>query len=412
LNLDPNAEPKNEIKRSFWGALRHRHFRILWMGLIVSAAGTWMQIVAQSVLVLQLTHGSAFALGCVALAQASAFLLFALVGGGLADRVNKKKLLLVTQAALMAMAATLGILTTMSRINVEMIAVCAFVAGAILSVDQPARAALISSLVPAGDLLSAISLQSAVFNGAAVAGPALAGFVIAGMGLPANFFLNALSYVAVLCGLLCVPAQTGVGKSREGLREQIVSALRTVWRDAFLWRHLCAYGMLLFAGPSLPLLIPVLAAERLHAGPATLGLLFSAAGLGAVIGTVGLAQFSRTNVWLARTCFAGWCLALVVTSMSSFVPLTFCALVLLGASQSIVGATTAALLQTRVSPQQRGRVMSLNTLLLMGVRPLGDFPGGAAISLIGPSATVMASAVLVATTAGVLLGKRGTTPTP
>jgi MFS family permease len=299
----------------------------------------------------------------------------------------------------------LGVLTSAGKINVQIIALSAFLSGVLLSFDQPARAALISTLVPERDLLSAISLQSAVFNGAAVAGPALAGFIVAHIGLPANFYLNAASYIFVLLALLLIRVQTGTVPGRESLREQILAAIRTVRGDAVLWTQLCAYGMLLFVGPSLPLLIPVLAAGRLHVGPEILGFLFSAAGLGAVGGSVGLARYSSASPAVVKAAFASWCLALVVTAMSHYVPLTFSALTILGASQSIAGATTSALLQTRVMPQQRGRVMSLNTLLVMGVRPLGDFPAGAAIGMLGAPTTALASALLVATTAGILFEK-------
>jgi MFS family permease len=406
LNLDPIKISTEGPWPPLLSAFRHRDFRILWTGLVVSAVGTWMQIVAQSLLVLKLTHCSAFALGCVSLSQASAFFLFALIGGGFADRVNRKRLLLVTQASLMVLAATLGLLTATSKINVPVVALCAFLSGVILSFDQPARAALISTLVPAKDLLNAISLQSAVFNGAAVAGPVLAGLTIDWIGLPANFYLNALSFTGVLFGLLSLPAHTALPAGGKRLKDQIRDAMGIVGRDPVLLRQLYAYGMLLFAGPSLPLLVPVLAAGRLLVGPATLGLLLSAAGLGAVVGSLGLASSSSPNQWVGRTAVACWCVALAVIGISNTVQLTFCALVLLGASQSIAGAITSALLQTRVPPQQRGQMMSLNTLLLMGVRPLGDFPAGAVMAFIGAPATAVGSAAVVAITVGIVFAKR------
>src|SRR5689334_6995219 len=182
-------------------SLRNPDFRILWIGLIISAIGTWMQIVAQSLLVLRLTHNSGFALGLVSLAQACAFFLFALLGGGFADRLQRRRLLLATQTLLMCLALSMGVLTLAGRMQVWMIVIIDFLSGAVLSFDQPARAALISSLVPKEDLLNAISLQSAVFNGASVLGPALAGIIIDLIGLPANFFLNAVSFLAVLTSL-------------------------------------------------------------------------------------------------------------------------------------------------------------------------------------------------------------------
>lgn len=387
-------------------ALRHAEFRALWLGFLVSSIGTWMQIVAQSLLVLQLSHGSAFALGCVSLSQATAFFAFALVGGGFADRLDRRRLLMVTQSALMLLAATLGFLTTIAVINVATIAAIAFISGVILSFDQPARAALISTLVPSEDLLNAISLQSAVFNGAAIAGPALAGLIVNWIGLSADFFLNALSFSGVLLALMSLAKEPWLPRRREKLVTQIREALLSVRGDPILFSALSTYGILLFAGPSLQLLLPVLALNQLHVGPEILGLLFSAAGIGAVLGALLLGSIPAATVQVLLVALALWCGALALAGTGMTVRITFCALVLLGGSQSIVGSTTSALLQTRVPAQQRGRVMSLNTLLLMGVRPLGDFPAGAIIAAIGAPLTTVVSAVLVAVT-GLIVYARG-----
>jgi MFS family permease len=390
-------------------SLRHRDFRILWTGLVVSAVGTWMQIVAQSLLVLRITHGSAFAVGAVSLAQASAFFLFALVGGGVADRLDRRRLLLTTQTLLMCFALIIGILTVAGLIQVWIIAALAFLSGAALSFDQPTRAALISSLVPKEDLLNAISLQSAVFNGASILGPALAGVIVDAIGLPANFFLNAFSFLAVLLGLLSIRSPASSVKSaRPKLVAQVSEALGTIKRDTVLPPLLVAYGILLFAGPSLALLLPVLSLYYLHVSAGTLGVLFSASGLGAVLGALLLASSSeRANKSiLLFGAFAFWTISLMVLGVSRVVAVTFLSLIVLGMSQSIIGALTSTLLQTRVPPEQRGRVMSLNTLLIMGVRPLGDFPAGALISLWGPAFTAVASATVVGSVALASLLKR------
>lgn len=377
-------------------ALRHRQFRALWIGFLFSSIGTWMQIVAQSLLVLRLSHGSALALGFVSLSQAAAFFGFALVGGGFADRLDRRRLLIVTQSSLMLLAATLGVLTATGVVTVPVIAAIAFLSGVILSFDQPARAALISTLVPKEDLLNAISLQSAVFNAASIAGPALAGLIVARIGIAADFFLNAFSFSGVLLPLLFLPGDSSRPRSRERLLNQVREALRSVHSDAVLLSALFTYGVLLFLGPSLPLLLPVLALSRLHVGPATLGLLFSAAGIGAVLGALVLGSLPAASSRLAFGAVGSWCVALALVGTGSTVQVTFCALILLGFSQSVVASTTSALLQTRVPAQQRGRAMSLNTLLLMGVRPLGDFAGGVMIFAIGAPLAAVASAVLVA----------------
>jgi MFS family permease len=382
-------------------SLQHREFRLLWSGLIVSAIGTWMQIVAQSLLVLQLTHGSAFALGLVSLAQAFAFFAFALVGGGFADRLDRKRLLLITQSLLMTLALLMGILTITGTIKVWMIVAIAFLSGTALSFDQPSRAALISSLVPKEDLLNAISLQSAIFNAASMLGPALAGFIIDLAGLPANFFVNAVSFLPVLAGLVLISPPKLPSVAARPLLTQIAEALTTVKRDPILPWLLLSYGILLFSGPSLPLLLPVLAIHILHIGASTLGLLFSAAGGGAVLGALVLASLrdTRSKSLILFTAFAIWTISLASVGLSRTIPITFVALVALGMSQSVIGAITSTLLQTRVPHEQRGRVMSLNTLLIMGIRPLGDFPAAMLISFLGAPFTAVVSAVLVGITA-------------
>src|SRR5581483_8794417 len=159
-------------------ALRHRNYRLLWISLIVSAVGTWTQIVAQSLLVLKITHNSALALGVVSLAQAASFFLFALIGGSIADRTDKRRFLLITQSLSMCLAFLLGILTVIGVIQVWMIVLLAFCSGTILSFDQPARSSLVPILVPHEDLMNAISLQAIVFNGSAFIGPTLAGIML------------------------------------------------------------------------------------------------------------------------------------------------------------------------------------------------------------------------------------------
>ena len=377
-------------------ALRHRDFRLLWMGLAVSAVGTWMQIVALSLLVLKITHGSAFALGTVSLAQAVSFFLFALVGGSVADRIDKRKLLLLTQSTSAGLAILLGVLTRAGLIQFWMILVISFVNGTVLSFDQPARGALVPVLVPKEDLLNAISLQSAVFNGASAIGPALAGFAIGLIGYAGNFFLNGASFIGVLIALyvMRVPRQPG---HRQSMFRAIHESLATVRRDQVLPWVLGGYGALLFFGPSASLILPVYAVKVLHIGPERLGLLFSSVGVGSILGALVVASLGP-NAQKGRIFLLGiliWVGALATFAMSTWLWLSMAALFVSGLGHIFAGATTITLLQTRVPEQMRGRVMSMNTLLIMGVRPLGDFPAGALVSLIGAPVTVLLSAGLV-----------------
>ncbi len=394
-SLPPSGSPASFLFTTF-RALRHRNFRLLWVGLAVSAIGTWMQIVAQSLLVLKITHGSAFALGCVSLAQASAFFLFALAGGSVADRIDKRRLLLWTQSGSAALAILLGFLTYFGVIQLWMILAIAFLNGTLLSFDQPARGALVPLLVPREDLGNAISLQSMIFNGASTLGPALAGFGVAMVGFAGNFFLNAASFLGVLIVLyrMHVPASH---THQQSTLEAIRAGLRTVKQDAVLPWVVSGYAALLFLGPSSALLLPVYAVRVLHIGPERLGLLFSAAGVGTIVGALFLASLgsaSRRGLIYLSGMFL-WVAALTVFAFSTWFWISTATLVFFGFAQTLVGTTTTTLLQTRVAEGMRGRVMSLNTLVIMGVRPLGDFPAGALVATIGAPPTVVLSASLV-----------------
>jgi predicted MFS family arabinose efflux permease len=389
-------------------ALQHRDFRLLWTSLAVSAVGTWMQIVALSLLVLQLTHGSAVALGALSLVQAGSFLLLALLGGSVADRFDKRRLLLLTQSLMMGFAVLLGVLTATGAIRFWMILLIAFGSSATLSFDQPSRNALITSLVPEENLMNAVSLQSAVFNGASVLGPALAGLTLTRIGYSGNFFLNAASYLAVLAALLCLrsSAKHGTAKPRLRLLDSLREAIQYIREDAVLPSVVPAYGALLFFGPSAALALPLFTNEVLRAGPTQLGVLFSAIGAGTVVGALIIASLGDIP-YKERLVFGSilvWMVALAMFGLSESVRVSVPALFLMGASQNAAGATTITLLQTRVPPEMRGRAMSLNTLLIMCIRPLGDFPAGAAMDSLGFRPAILVATSLVGL---VLLGLVG-----
>jgi MFS family permease len=378
--------------------LRHRDFRLLWLGLVASAVGTWMQIVGQALLVLEISGGSALALGVVSLAQALAFCTFALFGGAVADRVDKRRLLLTTQTLCMAFAALLGVLTWLHVVRVRMVVGLAFLQGVALSFDQPTRSALVAELVPGEELLGAVSLQSMVFNGASTVGPALAGLAMPVVGYAGLFFANAASFLAVLGALVTIRPPAASGGARLPTPGAIGTGLAAVRADVALPWLLAVYGALLFLGPSPALLLPVLGTRVLHLDPVRLGLLFAAAGAGTILGGLGLASAANPSrkARVLLTSAVLWAAALAGLAVSRSFALALGSLLLLGVFQVGVGATTITLLQTRVPRAMSGRVMSLITLLMMGVRPLGDFLAAAVIGRFGAPFTAAASAGLVA----------------
>jgi MFS family permease len=358
-----------------------------------------MQIVAQSLLVLDLTSGSALALGTVSAVQAISFLLFAPVGGAVADRLSKRKLLLSTQAIMMGLAILLGTLTVTGAIRFWMIPLVAFANGSALSFDQPARNALVTALVAKENLMNAIALQSAVFNGAALLGPALAGFALHRIGYAGNFFLNGASYLAVIGALLLIDDSKGSGGGRPTgkLLDSVRAALLYVRRDTVLPAVVTVYGALLFFGPSTALMLPLFARQILHVSASGLGLLFSAAGAGTVLSALVVASLGdfRHKGRLLLISAAVWVAALALFGLSRSIGVAVLDLVILGAAQNGVAAASITLLQTRVPPEMRGRAMSLNTLLIMFVRPLGDFPAAAVIRGLGLRPAVLAAAAIV-----------------
>ncbi len=376
--------------------------------MLASALGTWMQIVAQSLLVLQLTGNSALALGTVSLAQASAFFLFAPLGGTFADRHDKRRLLFRTQTLLMLSAFTLAALTATGTVRLWMVVVLAFTSGVLLSFDQPARAALLPLLAPPEDLANAISLQALVFNAASIAGPPLGGAVAAVAGLAGDFALNGCSYAGVIVALLLLPPESTAPQAGSPGRSPTWSAVRemlaVIRKQPAVSAAVMVYAVLLFVAPSQALLVPLFIANVLHRGAAQLGLLFGASGIGTVLGSLFVARFgdSHRRGRLLVSANAAWVIALAVFALTRSFASSFVMLLLMAAAQSVFSTLVITLMQGSVEAKMRGRIMSLNTLLNMGVRPLGDFPVSVASSFFGIANAALLSAAVVAV-AGLLV---------
>lgn len=393
---------------STFRALRHRHYRTLWIGILASALGTWMQIVAQSLLVLRITGNSAVALGTVSLAQASAFFVFAPLGGTFADRHDKRRLLFRTQTLLMLTAFLLAALTATGKIHLWMIVVLAFTSGVLLSFDQPARAALLPLLAPPEDLVNAISLQTLAFNAASIAGPPLGGAIAGVAGLAGDFALNGCSYLGVILSLLLLPPHTTASPAASSAPLRTWAAVRemlaVIQKKPAVSAAVLVYAVLLFVAPSQALLVPIFVTSVLRRGAQQLGLLFAASGIGTVIGSLFVASFGsfhhKGRVLVSAN--AVWVMALALFALSRSFASSFAMLLLMAAAQSVFTTLVITLMQGSVEARMRGRIMSLNTLLIMGVRPLGDFPVSVATSFLGITNAALLSASVVAV-AGVLV---------
>ena len=368
-------------------ALRRRNYRLLFLGQAVSLTGAWMQQLALSWLVYRLT-GSALLLGVVAFAGQLPGFVIAPIAGVLADRWNRHRIVVTTQALMMAQAAGIAVLVLGGWIQVWHLIALATLLGVLTGLDIPARQALFLDLVDGDreDLANAIALNSSLFNATRLVGPSLGGFLIARMGEGPVFALNAVSYIGVLAALLAMrlpPPATGPDPGSVLLR------LREGFAYAFGFQPVRSLLLLIAAislvGMPYVVLLPVFAEEVLGGGARTLGLLMSAAGLGALLGALYLA--GRASVRGLSRVIVLACLAfgagLIAFSFSRDLIVSMLLLVFAGAGMMILSASANTVLQTVVPPDMRGRLMSMYTMAFMGMGTFGSLMGGWLASRLG-----------------------------
>lgn len=354
-------------------ALGHRDFRVFWFGQLVSLIGTWMQSVGQSWLVLELTN-SPFRLGLIGALQFGPILLFSFVSGAISDRVRKRRLLLGTQAALMLQALTLAVLVWSGHVQFWHVAVLAGLYGLATTLDMPSRQSFIAHLVPRGDLMNAIALNSAVFNGARVVGPAAAGLLVARYGTAVAFLLNGLSFLAVLAALATIRTE-GAPRPRRGLgmRAEIAEGVRYA---AGTPRVALVMGLLLVVSlfvVNMNVLVPLIARDVLHEGAHGFGLLMASLGVGAVVGALAVAALAVARPPLSLVvgpALAAAALLLLLSTARHF-GLTAAVLAALGFAQIIFMTSCNTTVQIAVPDELRGRVMGLYALVFAGMTPIG-----------------------------------------
>jgi MFS family permease len=354
-------------------ALGHRDFRLFWCGQLVSLVGTWMQSVGQSWLVLELTD-SPFRLGLIGALQFGPVLLFSFVAGAVSDRVRKRRLLLGTQAALMLQALALAALAGSGHVQFWHVAVLAAVYGLANTLDMPSRQSYIAHLVPRGDLMNAIALNSAVFNGARVVGPAAAGLLVARYGPAIAFLLNGLSFLAVLAALAAVRTEGAPRPGRGlGMRAEIAEGVRYA---AGTPRVALVMGLLMVVSlfvVNTSVLVPLIARDVLQEGAHGFGLLMASLGVGAVVGALGVAALSVGRPPLGLVVGPGLAAAALVLALSTARHFGVAAAMLaaLGFAQIVFMTSCNSTVQIAVPDELRGRVMGLYALVFAGMTPIG-----------------------------------------
>lgn len=396
----PAGTPWQRTLRS----LRHRDYRLFLTGHAVSVMGTWMQRVAQDWLVLQLT-GSGIALGVAAALQFGPTLVFGLWGGSLTDRADRRRLVIATQAASMVLAAALAVVTLLGVVTLAEVYALTLGLGLVTVVDSPARQALLTEKVPREDYVNAQALNSTVHNLGRLVGPAIAGVLIATVGVGISFAVNALSFVAVLWGLLLMsPTARTASISSAGGTGTIREGLTYVRRRPELGACLAVLAVISLLGQNFRVVLPLLAQKDLHSGASGYGSLTAALGLGAVIGALLAANRLGATLRAVLVAAAAFGVTNLLVAAAPTMLLALAAMVTLGIANISVNTLTRTMLQLETESRMQGRVIALHGLIFLGSTPFGGpllgwwctvFGARAGLVLAGVSALAATAAVFV-----------------
>ena len=382
--------------RQTFAALRHRNFRLFFFGQLVSLSGTWMQNTAQSWLVYQLT-GSKLLLGVVAAVGSAPMVLFSLWGGSVADRHPKRTVLLYTQSAMMLLAFVFAALVGSGLIRPWHILVLASLVGVAMAFDMPARQAFMVEMTSRDDLMNAVSLNSSIVNGARVVGPAVAGILIAQVGLTACFVLNGLSFVAVLAGLLMMQLPKFIPPAQpESNWQHALDGFAYVAKHRRVRTLLLLFAIVGVFGWSYSVLLPAFATDVLRVGSREYGLLLSANGIGALFGALTVAAYGD-RLHRRLLVFGGlgvFSLMLLLLAGTRNFPLALLFMALAGWGMLLYFSTTNTLIQLSVADNMRGRVMGIWALVFGGMMPVGGLEAGTLSQWVGVPWTVAAGAVI------------------
>ncbi|NUN69237.1 MAG: MFS transporter [Bacteroidetes bacterium] len=380
-------------------SLQHRDYRLFFSGQIVSLIGTWMQTMAQSWLVYQLTYSSVW-LGIVGFLNTIPMLLFALYGGSVADRFSKHRIVLITQVLSLLQSALLFTLVVTGTATVEMVCLLAFTLGTINAFDVPARQALVVELVGKEHLANAIALNSASFNGARIIGPAIGGVIIGTIGTAWCFLLNALSFFAVIIMLLRIrPVLRSVqGGDNPGFLRSLRESIDYVRSDHMLVAVLILVAVVTMFGWSYTVLLPVFADQVLGIGAVGLGNLMMSFGIGALTSAIFIAS-AESRVRPSRFIYGGmllFILGVTVFAVSANAALSMYSLVFVGMGLIMFIATANTTIQRRAPDAMRGRVLGLYLLIFQGLAPFGHLGMGWLADQIGPRFAVISGASVCA----------------
>ncbi len=394
--------------RTFRSLRRHRNYRIFFTGQVVSLAGTWMQNVALAWLVIELS-GSPLAIGALAFWRFVPFTVFGLVAGVVADRIESRKLVMATQACAMAISIALAVVTLTGTATLPIVYVLAALGGVALAFDAPGRQSLTFQMVGPRELPNAVALNSGLFNGSRVIGPAIAGLVIAAVGTGLCFVVNAVSFLAVLTALAIVREEELRPVVRDpSIRviEGIRRGLAYAWNDPQLRLILGVVTVVSTVGFNFHVLVPLLAANTLHVGPEGFGLLSASFGLGALVGALATATFREASWRLFAIGTASFgVFALLLAAVHDAV-LAGAVLFAIGLSFTLFTANANALVQLTAPDHLRGRLIGLYLFAFLGLAPVGGLFAGWLAEIGGTSLAFAVAGVISLATIAVAHARR------
>jgi MFS family permease len=370
-----------------------RNYRLYFTGQIISLSGTWMQSVAQAWLVLKLT-GSGVDLGVVTALQFLPILVGGPWGGVIADRVDKRRLITGTQTAAAVLALALGVLTVANVVQLWMVYLIAFLLGCVTMVDNPTRQSFVMEMVGREDVPNAVSLNSVVVNAARIVGPALAGLLIATVGIGICFLLNAVSYIAVIAAFVAMrPSELLRTDPLPRSKGQLRAGLRYVWSHAELRTPLLLMAVVGTLAYNFSVVFPLLVKESFHSGAGTYGVLYSVMGAGAVIGGLVVATRGRATRGLLAGSTVSFGAVLLAAAAVPHLAIEIAVMLPVGAASTAFIATSNALLQLGATPDMRGRVMALFSVVFLGSTPIGGPIVGWIAQVAGPRVALGVGAV-------------------
>jgi MFS family permease len=389
-----------------------RNFRLFLFGHLVSSTGTWMQQVGQDWLVLRLTDAP-LPLGITLALQFAPMLAFGAWAGLVADRADKRRLLLATQTAMAVLALVLGTLTATGAVRLWMVYVLALLLGVATAFDMPARQAFVSEMVGPDRVVNAVGLNSASFNTARVLGPAVAGALIAVVGIAPAFFVNAVSYLAMIGGLLAMdPDRLYRRAAVERGRGQIRAGIRYVWATPVLRSTIVLVAVVGMLGLNYRVALPLLARFAFDGGPGVYGALAAVMAAGSVVGALAVARRGRPTRALLVGSVAAFGLLSFAAALAPSIVVEAAFLFPIGAASLAFVATANSTVQLASSPEMRGRVMSLFGLVLLGSGPPSGLLSGWMAGQFGPRSILILSGVscVLAATVATLAARRRTEP--